>query len=48
MKKKIVKVGKISKKKEKNKNSAIKNIEPGNPKNISKFNKIMTKSFGHK
>jgi hypothetical protein len=35
------------KKKLKNKNSATKNIEPGNPKNINVFNKIARKSLGH-
>lgn len=40
--------GKRSKKKLKNKNSAIKKIEPGKPKKISKFNKLIKKSLGHK
>lgn len=41
-------IGKRSKKKLKNKNSAIKNIEPGKPKKIKRFNKLIKKSFGHK
>lgn len=45
--KKIVKKGKKSKKKEKNKNSAIKKIEPGNPKNIKQFRRLIKNSFGH-
>jgi hypothetical protein len=36
------------KKKEKNKNSATKNIEPGKPKKISVFNSTARKSLGHK
>lgn len=40
--------GNISKKKLKNKNSAIKNIDPGNPKKIKEFNKIVRNNFGHK
>jgi hypothetical protein len=36
------------KKKEKNKNSAIKNIEPGKPKKISVFSNTARKSLGHK
>jgi hypothetical protein len=41
-------VGNRSVKKEKNKNSAIKNIEPGKPKKIKLFSRITRKSFGHK
>jgi hypothetical protein len=40
--------GNKSKKKLKNKNSATKKIEPGKPKNIKRFNKLIKKSFGHK
>ena len=40
--------GKRSKKKLKNRNSATKKIEPGKPKNIKRFNKLIKKSFGHK
>jgi hypothetical protein len=39
--------GNRSKKKVKNKNSDIKNIDPGNPKNIKVFNNIAKKSLGH-
>lgn len=42
------KIGNKSKKKLKNKNSAIKKIEPGKPKNISKFIKQAKNNFGHK
>ena len=41
-------MGNKSKKKLKNRNSATKKIEPGNPKNISVFKSIAKKSFGHK
>lgn len=41
-------MGNKSKKNEKNKNSEIKKIEPGNPKNIRQFNSIARNSFGHK
>jgi hypothetical protein len=41
-------MGKKSKKKEKNKNSATKNIEPGKPKNTRVFNSIAKNSLGHK
>jgi hypothetical protein len=44
----IHKIGKISKKKLKNKNSAIKKIEPGNPKKTKQFNKLIKNSLGHK
>jgi len=40
--------GKRSKKKLKNKNSAIKKIDPGKPKNIKQLTKAHKKSFGHK
>ena len=39
--------GNRSKKKVKNKNSDIKNIDPGNPKNIKVFNNMAKKSLGH-
>jgi hypothetical protein len=39
--------GNKSKKKLKNKNSETKNIEPGNPRKIRLFNKVIRKSFGH-
>lgn len=42
------KIGNTSKKKVKNKNSAIKKIEPGKPKKIKQFNKIVKNNFGHK
>ena len=42
-----VKIGKRSKKNEKNKNSAIKKIEPGKPKKIKQFIKEIRKSLGH-
>lgn len=41
-------MGNKSKKKLKNKNSAIKKIDPGNPKNIKQFTKLIKKSLGHK
>jgi F0F1-type ATP synthase gamma subunit len=41
-------IGKISKKKLKKRNSAIKKIEPGKPKKTKQFNKLIKKSFGHK
>ena len=47
IRKKVI-IGKKSKKKEKNRNSAIKKIEPGNPKNTRLFSKVIRKSFGHK
>jgi hypothetical protein len=40
--------GNKSKKKLKNKNSATKKIDPGNPKKINVFNNIAKNSFGHK
>jgi hypothetical protein len=40
--------GNKSKKKLKNKNSAIKKIEPGKPKKIKQFNKLIKNNFGHK
>ena len=45
--KKILKTGKISKKKLKNKNSAIKKIDPGKPKKTKQFKKLTKNSFGH-
>jgi hypothetical protein len=39
--------GNRSKKKLKNKNSDTKNIDPGKPKKIRLFNKVIKKSFGH-
>lgn len=45
---KIQKIGNKSNKKEKNKNSDIKKIEPGNPKKIIKFINININNFGHK
>jgi hypothetical protein len=41
-------IGNKSKKNEKNKNSDMKNIEPGNPKNIRLFISIAINSLGHK
>jgi hypothetical protein len=46
--KNIASKGNKSKKKLKNRNSDTKNIEPGNPKKIKLFNKIIRKSFGHR
>jgi len=46
--KKIVKMGKKSKKKLKKRNSAIKKIDPGNPKNTSRFSSVTKNSLGHK
>jgi|TARA_B110000483_G_scaffold237960_1_gene313678 hypothetical protein len=43
-----VSIGNKSKKKLKNKNSETKKIEPGKPKKIKLFNKIIRKSLGHK
>lgn len=40
--------GKRSKKKLKNKNSETKKIEPGNPKKIKLFSKVIRNNFGHK
>ena len=45
--KNTVSTGNKSRKKEKNKNSETKNIEPGNPRNISVFRRAHRKSFGH-
>jgi len=39
--------GKKSKKKEKNKISETKKIDPGKPRNINTFNKTHKKSLGH-
>ena len=44
----MVKSGKRSKKKLKNRNSETKKIEPGNPKKIKLFNKVIRNNFGHK
>jgi hypothetical protein len=41
-------MGKRSKKKLKNKNSAIKKIDPGKPKKINKFIKLIRNNLGHK
>lgn len=41
-------IGKKSRKNEKNKNSATKKIEPGNPKNTKVFSNMDKKSLGHK
>jgi len=41
-------IGNKSKKKLKNKNSAIKKIEPGNPKKTNKFIKLNRNNLGHK
>lgn len=40
--------GNKSKKKLKNKNSAIKNIDPGKPKKTKQFIKIIKNNFGHR
>lgn len=44
----MVKTGKRSKEKLKNKNSAIKKIDPGNPKKIRELAKITKNNLGHK
>ena len=41
-------IGNKSKKKTKNKNSAIKKIDPGKPKNIKQFVKEIKNNLGHK
>jgi hypothetical protein len=41
-------IGNKSKKKLKNKNSATKKIEPGNPKKISVLSRIAKNNLGHK
>jgi hypothetical protein len=41
-------VGKRSKKKEKNKNSDMKNIEPGKPRKTKQFNNIARNNLGHR
>lgn len=46
--KKTAAKGNRSKKKEKNKISEIKKIEPGKPKNIKMFSSVTKKSFGHR
>lgn len=40
--------GNKSKKKLKNKNSAIKKMEPGKPKKIKQFTKLIKNNLGHK
>ena len=45
---KSVRSGKRSKKKEKNRNSDTKKIDPGNPKKIKLFNNVIKNNFGHK
>jgi hypothetical protein len=40
-------MGKRSQKNKKNKTSAIKKIEPGNPKKISKFRRATKNNLGH-
>jgi hypothetical protein len=45
--KNVVKIGNKSQKKRKNKTSAIKKIDPGNPKKISKFNNATRNNLGH-
>jgi hypothetical protein len=44
----IHKIGKISKKKLKKRNSAIKKIEPGKPKKIRQFSRLIKNNLGHK
>jgi len=44
----MAKRGNSSTKKEKNKNSDTKNIEPGKPKNIRRFTKEAKNSLGHR
>lgn len=46
--KKIAAIGNRSKKKLKNKNSAIKKIEPGKPKNIKQLIRLIKNNLGHK
>jgi hypothetical protein len=41
-------MGNKSKKKLKNKNSAIKKIDPGKPKKTSKLSKLIKNNLGHK
>jgi hypothetical protein len=41
-------MGKKSKKKEKKRNSATKNIDPGKPKKTKVFSNILKNSLGHK
>jgi len=45
---KIQRRGNKSKKKLKNKNSAIKKIDPGNPRKIKQFIKLIKNNLGHK
>jgi len=40
-------MGRDQKKKLKNRNSDTKKIDPGKPKNIKLFNKVIKNSFGH-
>lgn len=40
--------GNISKKKLKKRNSAIKKIEPGNPRKIRQFSRLTKNNLGHK
>jgi hypothetical protein len=47
MRRKSAITGKRSKKKLKNKNSETKNIDPGNPRNISVFTNVIRNSLGH-
>lgn len=42
-----VRIGNRSRKKEKNRNSETKNIDPGKPRNISVFNRAHRNNFGH-
>jgi hypothetical protein len=42
------KIGNKSKKKLKNKNSAIKKIEPGNPKKTKQLSKLIKNNLGHR
>ena len=46
--KKRARIGKKSKKNEKNRNSATKKIDPGKPKNTNVFSSIAKNNFGHK
>lgn len=46
--KKNANIGKKSKKNEKKRNSATKNIEPGKPRNTSVLRSIVRNSLGHK
>jgi hypothetical protein len=46
--KNMANMGKKSRKKEKNKNSATKKIDPGNPRKTKVFNNIDRNNLGHK